>query len=100
MPRSNLKQIVENIEYQIEQANRLLNVNDKKSDAYKIIIKDIQGLKSALRVAKSNLKTKVKSLKRQISLTKAQLKASKAETEKAKCQKELNDLNKELKEIS
>lgn len=96
---TNAKQRVENIEYRIEQTKKLLNNNDKKSEAYKIVKKDLDGLKSALRVAKSNLKTEINKLNRLIKLARMQLKASPSPTEKLKCFKEIDRLQTEISKL-
>jgi len=97
---TNAKQRVENIKYRIEQAEKLLNSNDKTSDAYKHQMLGLQGLRATLRVAESSLRKEIRNIKGKITRTIILQAKARNEKDKNKCEKSLKELRAQLEELT
>jgi len=93
------KKRIDNIKSAIKQAERLLNQNDKKSEAYQKISTEIAGLKAALRVAEASLKTEKNIIKDKIKKAKTLKRNARTDRDATTVQIVINNLLDELKDL-
>lgn len=96
---SNSKEKLQTVQNTITQTQKLLNEKDKKSDAYKIIKKDIDGLKALERVAKARLKKDISTIKENIKKAKKVRREARNDRDRTIAIELIRKLQKELEKL-
>jgi hypothetical protein len=96
---SDSKEKLQTVQNTIAQTQKLLNDKDKKSDAYKIIKKDLDGLKALERIAKSRLKKDISNIKENIKKAKKVRREARNDRDRTIAIELIRKLQKELEKL-